>query len=125
MLVLVVAKKYRLGLRMSSDDALRPGWAMQGAKARLLSGCCYGPAKAVPCYKANPFGSCKAGIEDCTCSSDSGIYASTNPVASTLAALSICSRVMISVTHQRVAFFSSGYQRLRSRPPTIFSSISR
>jgi hypothetical protein len=32
MLVRVVAKKYRLGLRMSSDDALRPGWAMQGLK---------------------------------------------------------------------------------------------
>ena len=45
--------------------------------------------------------------------------------ASTLAAVSIVSRVITSVAHQRVQFASSGYQRLKSMPPTIFSSSSR
>ena len=52
-------------------------------------------------------------------------YASTGAAASTFAARSMVSRAITSVAHQRVAFFSSGYQRPRSMPPTIFSSSRR
>ncbi len=45
--------------------------------------------------------------------------------ARTFAAVSIRSRGITSVTHQRVEFFISGYLRLRSMPPTIFSSRNR
>ena len=38
-------------------------------------------------------------------------YASTGAAASTFAARSMVSRAITSVAHQRVAFFSSGYQR--------------
>src|ERR1035437_2419880 len=52
-------------------------------------------------------------------------YAFIGLAASTLAAASICARVVISVAHHSVQLRSSGYQRLKSMPPTIFASSSR
>jgi hypothetical protein len=51
MLVLVVVKNVRTGLRMLSDDAFLPGIASAGAKAHLLF-VSFGTTKVVPCYKA-------------------------------------------------------------------------
>src|ERR1035441_8437910 len=51
--------------------------------------------------------------------------ASTCQAARTLAAVSMLARVITSVAHQSVQFFNSGYQRLKSMPPTIFASINR
>jgi hypothetical protein len=55
MLVFVVVKNVRAGLRMFSDDEFLPGLAIAGAKARLLF-CVFGTAKAMPCYKAKTAG---------------------------------------------------------------------
>src|ERR1035437_5007871 len=52
-------------------------------------------------------------------------YAFIGVAANTLAAASICARVIISVAHHSVALRNSGYQRLKSMPPTIFASSSR
>jgi hypothetical protein len=41
MLVLVVVKKVRAGLRMLSDDEFLPGLAIAGAKALLLFLCLF------------------------------------------------------------------------------------
>ena len=52
-------------------------------------------------------------------------YASTSPAASTFAAVSICSRVIISVAHHSVRSATPDTSGSRSMPPTIFSSSSR
>jgi hypothetical protein len=48
MLVFVVVKKVRAGLRMFSADEFLPGCAIAGAKAHLLLLAFIGPAEAVP-----------------------------------------------------------------------------
>jgi hypothetical protein len=52
MLVLVVAKKMREGLRMFAGTELRAGCAMAGAKALLLLIAFAARLKPCPCYKA-------------------------------------------------------------------------
>jgi hypothetical protein len=54
MLVLVVAKKMRAGLRMLCEDEFLPGCAIAGAKARSFCYLLIGPTEVVPCYKAHP-----------------------------------------------------------------------
>jgi hypothetical protein len=48
MLVFVVAKKTRLGLRISSGLELRAGLAIAGAEAQLLPSSSFGMAEAMP-----------------------------------------------------------------------------
>ena len=51
-LVFVVTKKVREGLRMLEEDEFRLGCDMAGAKAHLLNWRLFGMTKVVPCYKA-------------------------------------------------------------------------
>jgi len=54
MLVLVVTKKVREGLRMFSVDEFLLGCAMAGAKAHLPIASSFGTTEVVPCYKTRP-----------------------------------------------------------------------
>ena len=51
-LVFVVTKKVREGLRMLEEDEFRLGCDMAGAKAHLLSCCRSAGLKPCPCYKS-------------------------------------------------------------------------
>jgi hypothetical protein len=66
MLVFVVVKKVRDGLRIFSADAFLPGCAMAGAKAHSFSYRHCGTTKVVPCYKTHASNSCKNAMEKCS-----------------------------------------------------------
>jgi hypothetical protein len=53
MLVFVVVKKVRAGLRMFSDNEFLVGRAIAGAKARSFIWQLFGTTKVMPCYKAS------------------------------------------------------------------------